>query len=430
MRRPKASSEAKKETAPRRRTSTRTCRHFASAFCPSPPLVNQVVIVDELDNESVGFSEDDDPAYSHGHKSGLPTKRQAIVFPYKGDDDEDDARTLSQGERGSPAAHHISLHGGFGAAVPESRSPDSLLACTSGMGGVWGATRLDGNDSDTSCSSAKSMVSGPSTPAGICPSCEKLFDKMRRQNQGKHNGKTKDPASLAYDQWVLLKTWRPSRVRHIKGTLQQCKKYTGNLSITAQAKQKHPPRHQRPLRSWPLIGGGKGQKKRKWQHLGLDGERRHTAQGCLVLAESPSESVGSWGEMISNTGSRGHVRRIPDPQGSTSSCPESRWQVSENGVAAHRMKPVRRKSRHKSGVVEIESAPANQSDWFDFPSRPWGGSVLFSSLTPDEEPRLARKCRPSLRTYESCKPRNGDFRSMLASLEKNKSILFKEDEQP
>ncbi|XP_062384357.1 uncharacterized protein si:ch211-227n13.3 isoform X2 [Sardina pilchardus] len=75
---------------------------------------------------------------------------------------------------------------------------------------------VDGNVSDSCCS----IASGPSklwqpAPQGPCSSCLALCVRMKRLTNWTKS-RVKDPACLCYDQWLLLKPWRPRGVRGLR----------------------------------------------------------------------------------------------------------------------------------------------------------------------------------------------------------------------
>ncbi|KAM9461168.1 uncharacterized protein Hap1MRO34_017485 [Clarias gariepinus] len=77
---------------------------------------------------------------------------------------------------------------------------------------------LDGSGSEDS------VVSGPSSPSSAllllrCRACERLFSKMRRQEQPRKKLQVDDPASLSCDEWMLIKTRQPLRWHQRRGLL-------------------------------------------------------------------------------------------------------------------------------------------------------------------------------------------------------------------
>lgn len=163
----------------------------------------------------------------------------------------------------------------------------------------------DGNVSDDShCS----ITSGPSRPPqpvaqGPCTHCLRLYMRMRRQPQ-RTRSLVKDPACLYYDQWWLLKPWRPQGVhgpRRVRGklfehlplmwqrakvqterdladecevctrphvflqrNLRQCKRPRPKSLNQTQARKKARSRQgRRSVNHWPPLGGGRRARRRK-----------------------------------------------------------------------------------------------------------------------------------------------------------------------
>ncbi|XP_071399126.1 uncharacterized protein [Centroberyx affinis] len=86
---------------------------------------------------------------------------------------------------------------------------------------------VDGDLGSVSSHSFSSTASGPSilhvkqSPAqGWCSGCQKLYQKAKMMKALlKDKLLDNDPTSLTCDQWVLMKKWRPRRLRNKKGKL-------------------------------------------------------------------------------------------------------------------------------------------------------------------------------------------------------------------
>ncbi|XP_068594297.1 uncharacterized protein si:ch211-227n13.3 [Cebidichthys violaceus] len=89
------------------------------------------------------------------------------------------------------------------------------------------------DDSDEDCVSVTSSIaSGPSVlhnsvspkklrpSQGLCSACKTLYRKAKKMKaQIKKKLLDNDPKSLTCDQWVLIKSWRPSRLPNARGKL-------------------------------------------------------------------------------------------------------------------------------------------------------------------------------------------------------------------